>query len=252
MSNYSEQISIAINDRPNTTPFLVDARGIVTNVSHDLIGYTSGATQRGEITYPADGATEVFKIASSDVNDTLLGSGARTITVLYLDGDGNLLSHDAELDGQTPVNLPAAFRILAATVQTGGVIATPIAVKTAGDISIGKTFTLGIPSEVYCQISPLTGQCNSGTVTVPANHRAVFQAAFASGPKNDDIEFLLFSKATGEQWISPAGFFSGDVNNVTGFVVNAFDGLQDLELRAKSTSGNAEVHVLFNVIFVPA
>lgn len=251
MSNHNEQMRIAISEG-TAIPFLVDARrGTVRNTNFDLIGYTSGAAQRDEVPYPADGTSTVFQIASSDANDTILGTGARSVNIFYLDENGDFQFTIVELDGQTPVDLPAAFRILGASVQTGDTISVPEDDKTTGDVSIGSTFTLGVPSTVYMQISKLTGQCNSGVVTIPRNHRGVFKAAFASGPKNDQIEFLLFNRATGRQWTSPAGFFSSDDNAVNNFVVDAFDSLEDIELRAKSETGNAELHVLFNVVFVP-
>lgn len=37
----------------------------------------------------------------------------------------------------------------------------------------------------------------------------------------------------------------------TPFLVDAFEGIKDIALRAKSTSENAIKHIFFNVIFVP-
>ena len=50
-------------------------------------------------------AGEEMQMVSTDVNDTAAGTGARTMEIMYLDGNGDEQIHEQALNGTTPVDI---------------------------------------------------------------------------------------------------------------------------------------------------
>ena len=87
------------------------ARGQITMHSSVIIfGYNPDVDTSEESVWP-DGGTvphpttaSVLKVSSSSADDTALGTGARTVVIVGLDGSYNQVSETVTLDGQTEVN----------------------------------------------------------------------------------------------------------------------------------------------------
>lgn len=117
-----------------------------------------------QATYPYLAAAVIVKVSSTDVNDTVLGSGARMVTLFGL-GVGFLeISETVPLNGQTEVETTLAFcRIFRITVDTAGVSQT-----NEGDIYVGTgTVTDGIPAVILSHVDIGEAQSLFGGYTIP-------------------------------------------------------------------------------------
>lgn len=109
----------------------------------------------------------ILKISSGSTDDAAAGTGARTVFILGVNGDGSELSETVTLNGQTAVNTTNAYteiqRMVVLTVGSGG--------KNAGQIYAGTgTVTTGVPANVYGHIAAGENQSQIGHYTVPTGH----------------------------------------------------------------------------------
>ena len=125
-------------------------------------------------------SAETWEIVSNDANDTLAGTGARTVVVVSLDANFDQQITVVSMDGLTPVTLSNThLRSRDATVLT----ADPSATNTnIGDLIIrvsgGGTERMRIPAGV--------GDCKSLIFTVPANKTIFTQNVVIFCEKNRD------------------------------------------------------------------
>ena len=103
-------------------------------------------------------------IASSNINDTVLGTGARVVVVVGNDAEGNEQSETINLNGQTPVvstlTWSIIYRMYVDKVGTGG--------TTAGTIYCGLgTFTAGVPTTQLAIIRNGNNQTQMCIFSVP-------------------------------------------------------------------------------------
>lgn len=78
---------------------------------------------------------ETMDIVSTSANDTLLGTGARTVHIIGMNGDFDVIRETIDLAGLTPVVTTKTYlRIFRMTVTAGGSLAT-----NDGDINISAT-----------------------------------------------------------------------------------------------------------------
>jgi hypothetical protein len=109
----------------------------------------------------------ILKISSGSTNDTAAGTGARTVYILGINGDGSEVAETVTLNGQTAVNTTYTYteiqRMVVMTVGSGGV--------NAGQIYAGTgTVTTGVPANVYGHIAVGENQSLMGHFTVPAGY----------------------------------------------------------------------------------
>lgn len=119
-----------------------------------------------------------MKVSSSNINDTSVGTGARTIRVIGLNSLYNEIEEDVTLNGQTEVLTSNTFiRVYRAFVLTAGSSNT-----AQGDIYIGTgTVTAGVPATVYAKITQGENQTLMALWTVPANYSFfLYQVDFTS------------------------------------------------------------------------
>lgn len=96
----------------------------------------SQANSRNRLSFNLVGsntATFAAEILSASANDTVAGTGARTVTVYGLDGNGNLAETTVNMNGTTPVSLGNWTFIHAARVSAVG---TSLVGTNLGEISI--------------------------------------------------------------------------------------------------------------------
>ena len=129
IKNYSSIFCASNNLNPITTT--QRTWGMPASSNHNLVSYLDTATTLG--------------IASTNINDTIIGTGARQITISGLDSNWNRKSELISLNGQSRVNTLTNFlRINLIIVEDVG-----SANRNLGDIFISDstdTFTLGIPT----------------------------------------------------------------------------------------------------------
>lgn len=109
----------------------------------------------------------VLKISSGSASDTAAGTGARTVYILGINGDGSEVEETVTLNGQTAVNTTHLYteiqRMLVMTVGSSD--------HNVGQIYAGTgTVTAGVPQNVYGHIAVGENQSLTGHFTVPAGY----------------------------------------------------------------------------------
>lgn len=129
----------------------------------------------GEYTGFPTTAAEVMIVAANSANDTLLGTGARTIRVWYLDEDydgfdanGDHLFTDIDLTGLTPVDTG----ILVTRIWRAKVISSGTLKSNDANITIRWKDT---PTVVFAQIPAMSGQTSLSNFTIPAGYTGLLR-----------------------------------------------------------------------------
>jgi len=147
----------------------------------------------GDIVYPTAG--EQWEIVSNDANDTLLGTGANTIEISYLDDAYNEQAELVELNGGTVLmNATNAFRPLGGIVKSAGSLR-----ENVGDIEF-RVAGGGDPRGTIIAASNIIRQSH---YTVPLGKTAYIIYAYSSIRKGKDSIILL------KYTIGDNGVFSG-------------------------------------------
>ena len=195
------------------------ARGQITMHSSVIIfGYNPDVDTSEESVWP-DGGTvphpttaSVLKVSSSSADDTALGTGARTVVIVGLDGSYNQVSETVTLDGQTEVNTTNSYlyvnQFYVASVGSGGV--------NAGNINAGTgTVTAGVPAVLYDIIATGYNNRTTGHYCVPAGYTGYMaHGSFSSGQASGATSVTGFLKQHGTDGIIRVGAVA-TVNNAT-------------------------------------
>ena len=198
--------------------------------------------------YPASAVA--IKVSSSDANDTAAGTGARTATIIGLDGNYNQISETVSLSGQTAVNTTNSylrvFHLMVNTAGSGG--------AAAGTIYAGVgVVTSGVPATVYGAYSA-NGGSTACIYTVPAGYTGYI------------FDFLAATGCTTANAYTNIGLYNRPVNGVfdntlQGRCANGgafsiplnypliFPEKTDLEVRASATA-SSNVTANFNILLV--
>ena len=198
--------------------------------------------------YPA--SATVIKISSSDANDTAAGTGARTATIIGLDGNYNQISETVSLNGQTSVNTTNSylrvFHLMVNTAGSGG--------AAAGNIYAGVgTVTTGKPATVY-GVYTADGGATACIYTVPAGYTGyIFDFLCSSGvtTANAYTSIGLYNRPLGGVFdntiqgrCANGGSFTIPLNYPLVFLEKT-----DLEVRASATN-LSNVTANFNILLV--
>lgn len=148
--------------------------GILNGIDHRLIPR------------PANVAVSM-EIASDSPNDTSAGTGARTVSVSYLDANYVLKTFLATMSGTTPVALPEPVMringVVVITVGTfGGSNIGNISVRAAG--GLGATFAYMVAG---------VGQSRSSMLTVPAGNTYDVLSIFTALSRSNADRWATFS-----------------------------------------------------------
>jgi len=226
-----------------STPYDVRvARGDVPGVKIDaLLGRNPqvGTTKEdvwdpgATLVYPIVG--ETWEIVSDNANDTSAGTGARTVTVTYLDDAYVEQTETLTLNGTTPVTFVAtnAFRFRLGIVITAG----------SGNINEGG-ITIRASGGGLIRALIIAGRGNTldGHYTVEAGKTAFLKFVFTNINKNEDIELELLSTIGDGKIFSTRFFLTIYQSSIVSEVVLAspFTEKSDLKLVAVSTNTNAK------------
>lgn len=112
-----------------------------TSVFGDACDYLD--TSQAAMNTPTTGQT--LYIVSTSTSDSAAGTGARTVSISYLDTSGNRQVHIATMNGTTPVSIGTGYSFVqwaeVATVGSGGFAAGNISItSTNGSATVATTF----------------------------------------------------------------------------------------------------------------
>jgi hypothetical protein len=189
------------------------ARGQIPGHSAiSVFGYNPDVDTAEESIWP-DGGTvphptvaSVLKISSSSTDDTSAGTGARTVTIVGLDGSYNQVSESITLNGQTAVNTTNSYLYVngfyVASTGSGG--------ANAGNINAGTgVVTAGVPAVLYDIIA--TGYNNRTTAhyCVPAGYTGYLTTGvITTGQASGSTSVTAFLKQHGQDGIVRVGAVS--------------------------------------------
>ena len=204
--------------------------------------------QDGLYVYPASAVA--IKISSSDANDTAAGTGARTVTIVGLDGSYNQISETVSLNGQTAVTTTATFlrvfHLMVNTAGSGG--------AAAGTIYAGVgTVTSGVPATVYGTYT-VNGGSTACIYTIPAGYTGYifdFLAATGCTTANAFTNIGLYNRPLGGVFDNT---LQGRCANGGAFAIRlnyplSFPEKTDIEVRASATTASS-VSANFNILLV--
>ena len=202
-------------------------------------------TQGGLYAYPSSAA--LVYISSSDANDTVAGTGARTATIEGLDTNYGQISETVNLNGQTQVATTKQYlrinRMYVASAGSGGTGVGVIYGATSGAAS-------GVPTgTTYAAIVAGENQSQMAVYTVPA----------ASSLYIDNVYFTAAVSATTNHVITKLatrdlnGVFRSRTTNIleNSPLINNFEyplkvnAKTDIECRASGSTTNNQVSASF-------
>ena len=196
--------------------------------------------QDGVMPYPT--AETTLSIVSSSANDDLLGTGARTVVVEYLDGDFVTNVVEVEMDGTSAVQVATDFfRIQDAYVRGAGSLNA-----AAGNITLSYT-----GANVVGKIATGRTDIQNTHYTVPANYTAYLTGGLISAGKSSDatVDFQTRDATNG------AVFRIGQeiiVNETSVFlhlpIYQEVPEKYDIRVQGSSTQGNSAVTVNYYLI----
>ncbi|WP_457635792.1 hypothetical protein [Persephonella sp.] len=235
--------------------FLEFARGTISkhkavNVfGHNLtVGTTSETIWEGGGLYSYLTTASTLKISSSDINDTVNGTGARTLLIEGLDGDYKEISEAVNLNGQTPVNTSNSYlRIHKMTVKSAGSNGSNIGTVYAGT----GTVTSGVPANVYAQIGIGENKTLICIYTIPAGKTGYVCSMLASSDSQKTTEVNIVIRNFGEVFREEAEyhFYQDTINGLSNMYIEVPE-KSDIEVRAKVGATTAEIASEFCVILV--
>ena len=155
--------------------YLKVAKGDYYNIStvfkfgrSNAVGLTEIPIWDGDAAYTFLDTAEYINVSSTSVNDTALGSGARTLIMYGLDANFNEISEVITLNGTTPVKSTNQYlRLFRALILTSGTN-TPVGGANLGIIS----FTGFTTATLQARIKANEGQTLMAIYTVPAGKTA--------------------------------------------------------------------------------
>ncbi len=142
-----------------------------------------------------------LEILSDSTNDTLLGSGARTVEIELLDATGNRVIKTIDMDGTTPVNIsggPFTAHNRAEVDESG------TSEENAGTITLraqGGGTTYGI-IDFNVALGGGAGQTLQAIYTVPAGEKGIIRRHWARLAKfpGTDAELRIVTRPFGGSW----------------------------------------------------
>ena len=177
-----------------------------------VFGYNPDVDTSEESIWPDGGVVphptvaSVLKISSSSTDDASAGTGARTVTIVGLDGNYDQVTETVTLNGQTAVNTTNSYlyvnQFYVATAGSGG--------ANAGNINAGTgVVTAGVPAVLYDIIA--TGYNNRTTAhyCVPAGYTGYLTTGIVTtGQASGSTSVTAFLKQHGTDGIVRVGAVS--------------------------------------------
>lgn len=147
--------------------------------------------------YRTPTSNTALEVVSTDVDDTFLGAGARTIYYEGLQNSGGnlvVVSDVVELNGTTAVALPdSLIRLYRWYVASSGTYASQSAGSHQGDITIRESGAGNVWSKIENNGFP-RAQSQIGAYTVPSGYTAYVSKISYSVESDKEADILMFKR----------------------------------------------------------
>ncbi len=185
--------------------------------------------------YPWQTSAVTVDVVSSDTDDDVAGTGARTLRIQGLDSSYNLVEETVDMDGTTTVTTTQTFlRVFRMSVETAGSSG-----NNEGTITV--TYTGG--SDVAATISPDNGQTLMCLYTIPAGYTGYLLSMNVSSGKDQEMDFKFIQR---DNSIANAAFQTKQFLNVRGGqttvifnAINIIPQKSDIYVSGKASSASS-------------
>jgi hypothetical protein len=241
-----------IDGKPSlsSTPLLHDiARGNVTGATalhkfgrNPSVGATEEVVWTGSSIYTYLSSAEVLQVSSDDIDDdgNPVDTGARTVTLVGLDGNYDEVTITITMNGTTsvPTTGTSFLRIYRAYVATAGSTGA-----NEGTISIKNN----AESVTLARIEPGMNQTEMAMWTVPADNTFYLTKIWASESGVQDTILTLFVRPDGGVFQNKFTFvLNGSVLTRTYDLPISFAEKSDVEIRATTGATGGDVAAGFD------
>lgn len=209
--------------------------------------------------YQMPTTVEELEIVSDNANDTILGTGARTVSIEGIGSDWGLASTTVNMNGTTPVPLPVLFRrVFRVSVVTSGSYSNVNLGPNAGDIMVRGLGGGDNWGGIMYHIGLATGTSLIAAYTVPINHSVnIVREEIYSANKELNLALTIRKDAN----IITAPFSPSKVQRLSRSregsdtilkkgLGQTIHGPADIWYSGKTSSGTAEASVSFDMLLI--
>ena len=221
----------------------------------EIIGYNGNVSTSLEdiaelptVSIPLPVSATTMTIVSTSVNDTIVGTGARTVEIHGLNNDGNEISDLINLDGTTPVGLTNSYwRINSVHGMSVGSLGA-----ADGNITVQGS----VVATVYNQITAGGNMSLQGQFTVPAGHWAYitgWSAGLTTTDNNTTGRAILRATAdwSDRSYLPGVFHFQDIITSQDGTVPSKkflrFPALCDIKVSAQKLEGTGTLYGSCNI-----
>jgi len=242
------EYEVTAGRRPGKTPVLIRGLNLDVGTTEEDIGVSAAGIFQWPTTY------DTIEVISDDANDTAFGTGARGITIVFLDGTFALKQVILATNGLTP-SLPSgldASRIITAFVSAAGTYSTTTDGGNLGNIDI--RFTGG---QVLARILNSNGRGRSldFRYTVPLGKRLLIKKLQAMVDSNKVANMSIWTRGAADDIVAPfssklEGF---EIHGITGgtlftlapdYLIPALDEKTDIWISGKMETGSGIIEAI--------
>jgi len=147
-----------------------------------------------------------LEILSSDVNDTLAGTGARKVFIQGIASDWSLQSETVELDGINPVDLDNSYlRVFRMYVEESGVYADAVSGSHVGTLTLRETGGGDTWASIDISSGFALGQTEIGVYTVPLGKVAFIMSVHLQTDALKEVDIIAFKRTDADRTSAPYG-----------------------------------------------
>ena len=225
--------------------------------SNSAVG-TSLSPVCGSGFYRTPNAVVSLEVLSDDIDDTIAGAGARTITIQGLDATGAFQQQTTDLDGTTAAAVTGTWlRVFRMWVASTGTYSNQSVSGQQGTITLRVSG--GGDTWAVIGVDDLgLGQSQIGVYSVPLGKVAYLRSFQYSVDTNKTVNLYFFKRESITDTVAPfqAMRLHSVYEGITGDgsfkfdTATRYDELTDIGFMAKTSTGTASVSVEFELILV--
>lgn len=196
----------------------------------------------GTADYPYPSSAVAVDIVSTSANDTLLGSGARKVTVIGLDGNRDQLVEEVDMAGTTAVTLTNAFfrinKLFLTDSDTRGI--------NDGDITLSTT----VGADLLAFMEAEVGQSFDGVFSTPAGITTSFFLIDVTAGKGDSGAIAFFRSTEDGPFVQRTADIHFYQNNFSRDFVGPIEvpPESDIQLKARVDNDNTQLTVTAQLV----